>query len=47
MKVMDMVYTKIVRGVYGLPQSRKIDKDILKKRLEWAGYYATQFTLVL
>ena len=37
------VYTKIVRGMYGLPQAGKIDNDLLKKRLEWDGYYATQF----
>ena len=28
------VYTKIVRGMYGLPQAAKIANNLLKKRLE-------------
>ena len=40
-------YTKIVRVMYCFPQAGKISNHLLKKRLDWAGYYATQFTPVL
>jgi len=33
------VYYEIVRGCYGLPQSGKLANDLLRKRLEKAGYY--------
>ena len=38
------VYIKIVKGMYGLPQAGKIANDLLKKRLEYYGYYPTSFT---
>ena len=31
------VYLKIVKGMYGLPQSGKLAHDLLKKRLGEAG----------
>eukprot|EP00804_Cyclotella_cryptica_P021019 CCRYP_019784-RB/>CCRYP_019784-RB protein AED:0.37 eAED:0.23 QI:0/-1/0/1/-1/0/1/0/169 len=33
------VYFKIVKGVYGLPQSGILANQLLKKRLNTAGYY--------
>ena len=33
------VYVKIVRGMYGFPQSGLIANELLKKRLVKAGYY--------
>ena len=38
------VYIKIVKGMYGLPQAGKIANDLLKERLEYFGYYPTNFT---
>ena len=38
------VYVKIVKGMYGLPEAGKIANDLLKKRLDKAGYYPIQFT---
>ena len=35
---------KIVKGMYGLPEAGKIANDLLKKRLDKAGYYPSQFT---
>ena len=37
-------YFEIRRGVYGLPQSGKLANDLLKKRLETAGYYEAATT---
>ena len=32
------VYFKIAKGMYGLPEAGKIANDLLKKRLDKAGY---------
>ena len=41
------VNIKIVKGMYGLPQTGKIANDLLPKRLKAAGYHKCQFTLGL
>ncbi len=33
------VYFEVVRGAYGLPQSGRLANDLLRKRLEKAGYF--------
>ena len=38
------VYFKIRKGVYGLPQERKLKNDLLQKRLGTAGYYEVATT---
>ena len=38
------VYINIVKGVYGLPQARKIANALLQKRLTKHGYHQCQFT---
>ena len=38
------VYVKIFKGMYGLPEAGKIANDLLKTRLNKAGYYPSQFT---
>ena len=35
---------KIIKVMYGLPEAGKISNDLLKKRLDKAGYYPRQFT---
>ena len=37
------VYIKIVKVMYGLPQAGNIAHELLKKRLNKAGYHPTQF----
>ena len=39
-----MVYLKIVKGMYGLPQAGKIANELLIKRMRTAGYHPCQFT---
>ena len=39
-----MVYLKIVKGMYGLPQAGKIANELLIKRMRTAGYHPYQFT---
>ena len=38
------VYFEVVRGCYGLPQSGKLANDLLRKRLNEAGYFKTATT---
>lgn len=38
------VFFEVVRGAYGLPQSGKIANDLLRKRLNAAGYHETSTT---
>jgi hypothetical protein len=38
------VYFKIIRGMYGLPESGILANKLLKKRLTKAGYFECQFT---
>ena len=38
------IYMRIIRGIYGLPQSGKLANDLLKKRLEVHGYREVQYT---
>ena len=38
------VYTRIIRGMYGLPHAGLIANELLKERLDKAGYYECQFT---
>ena len=38
------VYFEIVRGCYGLPQSRHLANDLLRTRLKKAGYFETATT---
>ena len=38
------VYFEIVKGCYGLPQSGKLSNDLLRTRLNKAGYYETATT---
>ena len=38
------VYFEVVRGAYGLPQSGKLANDLLRKRLEAAGYFEAPTT---
>ena len=38
------VYIKIVKGVYGLPQTGKLANDLLKKILAMWGYHPVKFT---
>ena len=38
------MYVKIVKGMYSLPEAGKISNDLLKKLLDKAGYYPSQFT---
>ena len=40
----DWVYFRIYKGVYGLPQSGKLAKDLLHKRLANKGYYEAATT---
>ena len=40
----EWVYFEIVRGCYGLLQSRKLANDLLRTRLEDAQYYETATT---
>ena len=35
---------RIIRGIYGLPQSGKLANDLLKKRLEVHGYREVKHT---
>ena len=39
-----LVYAKIHKGMYGLPQARLLANNLLSKRLVAAGYYQCQFT---
>ena len=41
------VYFEIVRGCYGLPQSGKLANDLLRTRLNNAGYYEAATTMGL
>ena len=41
------VYFEIVRGCYGLPQSGKLANDLLRTRLNKAGYYEAATTMGL
>ena len=38
------VYFEIVRGCYGLPQSGRLVNNLLRTRLEKAGYFKTATT---
>ena len=38
------VYYEVVRGCYGLPQAGKLANDLLRKRLDKAGYYEAATT---
>ena len=38
------IYMKIVRGIYGLPQSGKLANDLLKKRLAEEDYFEVEHT---
>ena len=38
-----MVYLKIVKGMYGLPQAGKIANELLIKRMRTANYHPCQF----
>ena len=38
------IYMRIIRGIYGLPQSGKLANDLLKKRLEIHGYHEVKHT---
>ena len=38
------IYFEILRGCYGLPQSGRIDNDLLRIRLEKAGHYEAATT---
>ena len=38
------VYTRIIRGIYGLPQSGRLANNLLKKRLRGDGYYEVRHT---
>ena len=38
------VYFAVVRGAYGLPQSGRLANDLLRKRLNAAGYHETATT---
>ena len=38
------IYYELVRGCYGLPQSGRLTNDILRTRLEKAGYYEAATT---
>ena len=37
------MYVKIGKGMYGLPEAGKKSNNLLKKRLDKAGYYPSQF----
>ena len=41
------IYFEILRGCYGLPQSVRLANDLLRTRLEKAGYYEAATTSVL
>ena len=38
------IYFEILRGCYGLPQSGQLANDVLRTRLEKAGYYEAATT---
>ena len=38
------IYYEVVRGCYGLPQSGRLANDLLRTRLEKAGYYEAATT---
>ena len=38
------IYFEILRGCYGLPQSGRLANDLLRTRLEKAGYYEAATT---
>ena len=38
------IYFEILRGCYGLPQSGRLANDLLRTRLEQAGYYESSTT---
>ena len=40
----EWIYFEILRGCYGLPQSGRLANDILRTRLEQAGYYEAATT---
>merc|ERR1711923_249081 len=40
----DYIYMRIIRGIYGLPQSGRLANQLLKKRLEGHGYHEVPHT---